>query len=128
MSKVDCGVFPSRAEGWNLEALEMMSMGKWVILTNYSAHSEFSREENSFQIAIEDLTPAKDGIWFDGKVGEWADIGHDEILDFSIAMQRFHYQMDDDARINSAGIETAKHFSWENCANKIMECVNDIHE
>ena len=30
----DCGIFPSRAEGWNLELLESMAMGKPVITTN----------------------------------------------------------------------------------------------
>ena len=37
----DCGVFPSRAEGWNLGLLECMSVGLNVIATDYSAHTEF---------------------------------------------------------------------------------------
>ena len=41
MGQVDCGVFPARGEGWNLELLEMMSMGKPVIATNYSGHTQF---------------------------------------------------------------------------------------
>ena len=40
MALSDCGVFPSRAEGWNLELLEMMAIGKQVITTNYSAHTQ----------------------------------------------------------------------------------------
>ena len=38
MKQADCGVFPARAEGWNLELLEMMACGKHVIATDYSAH------------------------------------------------------------------------------------------
>ena len=50
----DCGLFPSRAEGWNLELLESMSCGKPVIATNYSGHTEFCNDENSYLIDIED--------------------------------------------------------------------------
>ena len=28
MARADCGVFPFRAEGWNLDLAEMMAMGK----------------------------------------------------------------------------------------------------
>ena len=35
MAGADCGIFLSRAEGWNLGLLEMMAMGKPVITTNY---------------------------------------------------------------------------------------------
>ncbi len=37
LAECDCGVFPSRAEGWNLGLLECMSVGLNVIATNYSA-------------------------------------------------------------------------------------------
>ena len=46
MIQTDCGVFPARAEGWNLELLEMMACGKQVIATNYSAHTEFCNPDN----------------------------------------------------------------------------------
>ena len=52
MRQADCGVFPSRAEGWNLELLEMMALGKDVIATNYSAHTEFCNENNCRLIEI----------------------------------------------------------------------------
>ena len=39
----DCGVFPSRAEGWNLGLLECMSVGLSVIATNCSAHTGIRR-------------------------------------------------------------------------------------
>ena len=55
MAKTDCGVFPARAEGWNLELLEMMSCNKPVIATNYSAHTEFCDDKNCMLIDIEDM-------------------------------------------------------------------------
>ena len=44
----DCGIFPARAEGWNLELLESMACGKPVITTNCSAHTEYVDESNAY--------------------------------------------------------------------------------
>jgi len=79
MGQVDCGVFPSRGEGWNLELLEMMSMGKPVIATNYSGHTQFCDSTNCSLVDIEKTEPAYDGVWFDGKVGEWATISKNQV-------------------------------------------------
>ena len=78
MSQVDCGVFPSRGEGWNLELLEMMAVGKHVIATDYSAHTEFCTEENCGLIPINTTEPAFDGKWFFGQ-GNWAEMNTLEI-------------------------------------------------
>ena len=118
MCQVDCGVFPSRAEGWNLELLEMMSLGKHVITTDYSAHTEFCTKENADLVSISDTEPAFDGKWFFGQ-GNWAKIGEQEILDLSAKMQRFI--TDKKATLNEAGMETAEEFSWKNTARKILD-------
>ena len=70
MSKVDVGIFPSRAEGWNLEILELMSCGKHIITTNYSAHTEFCNKENALLVDIDELETAYDGKWFLGSCGK----------------------------------------------------------
>lgn len=120
MSQVDCGVFPSRGEGWNLELLEMMSAGKHVVATNYSAHTEFCTEENSGLVTISDVEPAFDGKWFFGQ-GNWAKIGSHEEMDLYMKMMKFI--LDKKGTSNQAGIETAKKFSWENTAEKILQCL-----
>ena len=118
MSQVDCGVFPSRGEGWNLEILEMMSAGKHVITTNYSAHTEFCTQENCGLVTIKDVEPAFDGKWFFGQ-GSWAKIGPHEEMDLYMKMMKFILDKKD--TVNEAGIETAKKFSWENTANQILK-------
>ena len=118
MSQVDCGVFPSRGEGWNLELLEMMSLGKHVITTGYSAHTEFCNDENSALVKIDELEPAFDGKWFFGQ-GEWAKIGQQEIFDLGLKMQRFITEKK--ATLNEAGMQTAQKFSWENTARRILD-------
>jgi len=118
MSQVDCGVFPSRGEGWNLELLEMMSAGKHVVASDYSAHTEFCTKENAGLVTISGVEPAFDGKWFFGQ-GNWAKMGDHEQHDLYMKMMKFI--LDKKGTLNKAGIETAKEFSWENSANKILE-------
>jgi glycosyltransferase involved in cell wall biosynthesis len=120
MSSVSCGVFPARAEGWNLELLEMMSCGKPVIATDYSAHTEFCTKENSFLVSIDSEEKAYDGKWFDGKTGSWAHLGEDQIDQISSHMKHIH---DNKISYNSAGIETAKRYTWKNSAIKVREAI-----
>ena len=63
MAGADCGVFLSRAEGWNLGLLEMMAMGKPVITTNYSGHTEFATPANALLVEVPEVEPAKDGVF-----------------------------------------------------------------
>jgi len=121
MNQTDCGVFPSKAEGWNLELLEMMSCGKQVIATNYSSHTEFCNEDNCMLVETEELEDAHDGKWFRGQ-GQWAKIGDKEISKLAELMREVHEKKKKDAlNINQAGVDTAKKFSWENSAKKIIE-------
>lgn len=120
MSQVDCGVFPSRGEGWNLELLEMMAAGKHVVATDYSAHTEFCTKENAGLVWITDIEPAFDNKWFFGQ-GNWAKIGAHEEMDLYMKMMR--YILDKKGTVNPAGIETAKRFSWQNTAKEIVKCL-----
>ena len=121
MRQADCGVFPSRAEGWNLELLEMMAMGKHVIATNYSAHTEFCTPVNSRLINIDNLETAFDGVFFDGQCGMWAEIAQDQ-KDATIEYMRDIHTLKQDGQLalNENGIETGKQFSWKNSAQELI--------
>jgi len=123
MTHATCGVFPSRAEGWNLELLEMMAMGKPVIATNYSAHTEFCTEENCHLVTPPSLEQASDGKWFDGSA-EWASIG-EVSSDFSNHMRSVYeeWKGSDTNPVNESGIQTAKEFSWNNTAASIQDII-----
>jgi glycosyltransferase involved in cell wall biosynthesis len=123
MSETDCGVFPYRAEGWNLELLEMMALGKQVIATNYSAPTEFCTSTNSLLIEPEGLEDAYDGIWFHGQ-GKWASLGDDAINQIARYMQLVHKNKD--LRNNKRGVETAKQFTWLNTANLITQHIRGL--
>lgn len=120
MRQVDVGVFPVRAEGWNLELLELLSCGKHVITTDYSGHTEFTNRINSRQIEIDKLEVAQDGVWFHGQ-GEWAALENRQKDQLIAHMRELHQQKkDSELDINLAGIETAIKFSWENTAEEII--------
>jgi len=74
----DCGIFPARAEGWNNEVPEFFALNKPVILTNYSAHTEYATNDNSYLIDIDNLIPAFDNKFFHG-YGIWADLNQKPI-------------------------------------------------
>lgn len=117
MGQADCGVFPSRAEGWNLDLIEMMACGKHVIATDYAGHTEFANAANCHLIPTKGLEKASDGIWFHG-FGEWAMPDENALIsalrNVHNAKQRgFLYP-------NLAGIETSKTFSWAATAATII--------
>lgn len=131
MKQTDCGVFPARAEGWNLELLEMMACGKDVITTNYSAHTEFCTKDNSFLVEIDSLEQAFDGIFFPGSHGQWAELGNDQkdqliehMRNVHGVKQQYTNGWESDMKKlcckNHYGIETSKKFTWKNSAKELL--------
>lgn len=117
----NCVILPSRAEGWNLEALEAMACGKPLIITNYSAHTEYCNQQNSYLVDIDTEEKAEDGKWFHGE-GNWASIQakqKEQIIEYmrSVYKQFIFTGIPE----NTAGIETAKRFSWENATKQLQQ-------
>jgi glycosyltransferase involved in cell wall biosynthesis len=113
----DCGVFLSRAEGWNNEILECMAINKPIIATDYSAHTEYCNNDNSFLVKIDELEIANDKKWFFGE-GSWAKLGQNQ-LDQTINYMRYVYN--NRITSNPNGIITANKFSWQNTGAIIAE-------
>lgn len=125
MKNVDCGVFPSRAEGWNLELLELMSCGKHVITTNYAAHTEFCNSDNSMLVNTTETEKAYDGKWFNGQCGNWAKINDNNMQEFVHYMQNVHtLKKNGGLYVNTHGIETANKFTWKNSTENIIKYVS----
>jgi len=121
MQNTTFGFFPSHAEGWNLELLEMMACGRTSIATNYSAHTEFCNDKNSKLFDVTTLEPANDNIWFHNQ-GNWAEFTPSVKLNVTHLLRECYekHQSGEDV-YNTCGVETAQQFTWENTANKIME-------
>lgn len=123
MSQADCGLFPSRAEGWNLEILEMMACGKQIIATDYSGHTEFCDEANSHLVPMEELEPANDGVWFHGH-GNWMKITNDNMKTLSNYMKHIHYlKQNGHLGINKNAVKTANYFSWKHTYHCLIDAL-----
>lgn len=126
MSQADIGIFPARAEGWNLELLEMLSIGRHVITTNYSGHTEFVTKDNAHLIEIDELEPAHDGIWFKGE-GNWAKLGQNQFDQTLSYMRELHARKQaGQLGVNINGVITGQKFSWTNSAKKLIEILNNV--
>lgn len=126
MRNAHFGLFPARGEGWNLEALEMLAIGRKIIATNYSAHTEFCTNENSILLDGDGLEPAYDGIWFHGQ-GNWLKLGPEFINKFSLSMRSLYEQHQKGEDIfNHEGVKTANQFTWNNTALKIIDVLKEV--
>tara|TARA_R110002020_G_scaffold194354_8_gene395127 strand:+ start:3899 stop:4966 length:1068 start_codon:yes stop_codon:yes gene_type:complete len=124
MLQADCGVFPARAEGWNLELLEMMACGKQVIATDYSGHTEFCNDSNTMLVDTPSLETAFDGQWFFGD-GLWASIQEEQKLQISEYMRNVHEKKKEgNLSLNREGVISAERLSWRNSANLFLEGIN----
>lgn len=133
MQRSDCGVFPARAEGWNLELLEMMACGKPVIATNVTAHTEFVTPENTMIVDTDGLEPAYDGQFFKNpEAGNWHRLTEKTVTQISEYMRYIHESKQRRAGVsatfetpaplfNHSGLATAKRFSWENTAKTLVK-------
>jgi len=120
MAKSHCGIFPSRAEGWNLPLCEMLSMGRHVITTDYSAHTEYITPSSCKLISIDKLESCYDGKWFNGD-GEWAHLGNKQMEQMIWHMRSIHKSnMEGSLSLNVAGINRMKDFTWEKSCEQLM--------
>jgi glycosyltransferase involved in cell wall biosynthesis len=125
MKQVHCGVFPSRAEGWNLEALELLACGRHVIITNCTAHTEFCDKDNCRLIEMESGFESNyDGKFFNGS-GEWRKFGKNEIDQLVNHLREVHKQNTEGSlKMNKTGVKSVERYSWTNASNILSENIN----
>ena len=122
MASADCGVFAVRAEGWNLEALEMLSMGKTVIASDTTAHTAFLTSANARLIAIDALEPAPGGT---GRWAAWGDAQHGQLVE---QLRAVHLERQQGCLTkNAAGIDTATRLSWESSAHALLAALSAVY-
>jgi glycosyltransferase involved in cell wall biosynthesis len=123
LADCDCGVFPARAEGWNLGLLECMSMGLNVIATHYSAHTEFVEPANCRLVHVDETEPppAGDLLW---GTGNWGKLGPSQMEQMVHHLREVH-RLKQEGRLprNNAGIATAKEFTWRRTAEAVLWAV-----
>lgn len=121
MKAVDCGLFPSRAEGWNMPAAEMLYLGKHCIMSDYSAHTEFAKNGGARLIPITELEEAYAPPFFPEGRGNWAGYNKDSFEQFVYLMRQVHYEKQNgELGINKQGRTLFSDIiTWENSAKKL---------
>jgi glycosyltransferase involved in cell wall biosynthesis len=122
MADADCGFFPARGEGWNHGLAQMMAMGKSVIATHYSAHTEYCTPESCRPIAVGRTIRAYDGVFFPkGGAGKWACLGKAQLEQAVEHLRAVHREKQEGRlRTNQAGIDTFKRLTWQGTVKAIL--------
>lgn len=123
MQQTDCGIFPSRAEGWGLPILEMMACGKRIITTNYSGQTEFCNNKNSMLVDIPSMELARDDKWFKDGDGEWGVLTENELNQIVGYMRKVYEDKQSGLNQNDEGILTANEFTWLNTVKELMKAL-----
>ena len=120
MAMADCAVFPARAEGWNLEALEMLALGKRVIATACTAHTAFLTEANAKLVSVDALEESVPGDHC-GRWAAWGSAQHEQLVQHLRDAHGDRHR--GELALNEAGIATSKQFSWTASARAVMTSV-----
>lgn len=116
----DFGVFPSRAEGWNLPLCEMLAMGRRCIATKNSAHEEYCSEDNCELISDEGIELAFDEPWFRGQ-GNWAKLGGFSLHQLISSLRKLYKETKHG--YNDKVANSVKHLTWENSAAQLKRAI-----
>lgn len=120
MAAADIGFFPSRAEGWNLPAAEMAAMGKQLVLTDYSAHTEFAHDACACLIDIDSYEKAYDGAFFHGDVGEWAHLGEKQLTQAADILRDLHERKQTGNLLPLSTQSFVTKYTWKNTARYVV--------
>lgn len=126
-AQADCGVFPSRAEGWNLPLMECMASGVPCIAGNWTAHTEYLSDDDYLVIPekMAFKSTARDGVWFFGDRGEWH-VMADETLKKSMVSARKHARDYRQTEMWENIVNRIRNFTWANAAQQIHESLEMI--
>ena len=111
MSQITCAVFPARAEGWNMEALEIMGCCKEIIITNCTGHTGFINESCRMVEMKEEFEPAYDGVFFNG-TSRWRKFTQSSFEQLVEHMRTVHKNRSS-LRLNEAVVAQASKFTWK---------------
>lgn len=123
----DVGVFPTRAEGWGLPITDAMACGLPVIVTQYSAVTEYFTDACGYGLGFE-LEPIKEKLFKteDDDQGNWAKPKEKEL----VAALRLCAEGGGD--LNEKGVVAQQRivgqFTWQHAADRALSVMLELVE
>jgi len=117
INSCDAGLYPFRAEGWNLPLLETMACGLPVVATYYSGPVEYLTGSGSC-LVDGDFADADDGLWFGpGKLeGRWLE---PYLTSICRGIHELYIRWQSGQSGNPNGIKVAEEFTWSRAAKRV---------
>ena len=111
----------SNGEGWNLPAFNATALGKWSIVSNCSAHTDWATEDNCILIEPIGKQPCYDNFFFrEGapfNQGQYYKLSGDSILDsFDKAIKKVGQK-------NTEGTKLRDKFTYSKSVDSILDCI-----
>ena len=124
----DCGVFPSKGEGWGLPIMECVASGTPAIVGSWSGQSEYIRPgqyPDEILLTNPKIEKALDNVWFFGDRGDWfAPRDEDLILKMLWAYNNARNFSLSERWLNAvAGVRS---FTWERAAGQLSDALSKI--
>jgi glycosyltransferase involved in cell wall biosynthesis/GT2 family glycosyltransferase len=114
LSSSDCYVGTHRREGFGLMPLQSMACGTPCLITNYDGPTQYANDDNCILVepaGFEDVLNPGD---------QWA------ILDTDAIVEAMRFAHEDGLKnLVQPGIETAKAWSWDRAAEKMVEAIEE---
>jgi GT2 family glycosyltransferase len=119
----DCFVLPTRGEGWGMPILEAMACGLPAIATNWSAQTEFIRDDICYPLRVKQLIPAVAKCpYYAGY--EWADPDMEHLVHL---LRHVYEHRDEAAALGHHAADVVAHeWSWDRAAERIVERLQQI--
>lgn len=128
-SQVSASIYPSRAEGFGIPALESMLLEKPVIVTNYGGFTDFCDNNNSYLINcnVQNIDPAE--ILTPG--AKWAEPDFDHLKTlikkvYKALTKKDSVEGKELLSIVENGKKTATNFNWDSSADLAIKFINQI--
>lgn len=112
-----CGIFPFKAEASGLRLLECMATGMPCIATNYSAVTEFIKEQNCYLLKDYKIKPLSLDKDYKKLKGNWAEPSKEELKS---RMREIYTNYTDALTKGQRAALDAKRFFWWNASNKLL--------